>query len=296
MIAVNDRPGSVQWLLIRFCCHESKNRRHCRGNATCRKSSRSRPPQGQGLHLFLFRAVDELEYTKLCSASVFRHTRKNYELIFLDIGSLDGTIQYLTGIAAAAQVRVEIVRAVTDLGVPQAVQTTLQQARGEYIVLLNNDTIVTDGWLSSLIALANLSPAIGLVGPVSNCGAPPQLVEPVAYRVGPKKSLGSAGKAGSNWLVDVAAIDSFASTWRLEHKNKWKEADSLGGFCLLIKRAALDRIGPLDKAVELGVFDFPVLSCKAREQQLYVGMLPGFIRAPFWHADFCTWRTKRQEQ
>jgi GT2 family glycosyltransferase len=220
---------------------------------------------GTGLASILVPCCGQLEYTKLCLASVFRHTRKNYELIFLDIGSLDGTIQYLTGIAAAAQVRVEIVRAVTDLGVPQAVQTTLQQARGEYIVLLNNDTIVTDGWLSSLIALANLSPAIGLVGPVSNCGAPPQLVEPVAYRIGPKKSLGSAEKTGSNWLVDVGAIDSFASKWRQEHKNKWKQADSLGGFCLLIKGAVLDRIGPLDKAVELGVFDFPVLTRKARE-------------------------------
>jgi GT2 family glycosyltransferase len=218
-----------------------------------------------GLASIIVPCCGQLEYTKLCVTSLLRHTRKNHELIFLDIGSLDGTAEYLEGIATAAQIRVEIVHTPTDMGIPQAVQTTLKQARGEYLVLLNNDTIVTDGWLSALIALANLSPAIGLVGPMSNYASPPQLVEKVPYRIGPKKSPRTSGMPGSDWLVDVSEVDAFARKWREEHKGKWKEADSLGGFCLLIKRAALDRIGPLDKASELGVFDYPVFSRKARE-------------------------------
>jgi hypothetical protein len=48
----------------------------------------------------------QLEYTKLCVPSLLAHTRQPFELIFLDIGSLDGTAEYLAGIAAAAQVRV----------------------------------------------------------------------------------------------------------------------------------------------------------------------------------------------
>jgi GT2 family glycosyltransferase len=218
-----------------------------------------------GLASIVIPCCGQLEFTKLCVASLLRHTRKNHELIFLDIGSLDGTAEYLAGFAAAAQVRVEIVRSATDIGIPQAVQTALKQARGDYVVLLNNDTIVTNGWLVSLVGLADLSPAIGLVGPMTNYAAHPQLVEKVPYRIGPKKNPRLPGQGGSEWLVDFTDVDAFAAKWREDHKGKWMEADSLGGFCLLIKREALNRIGPLDKASELGVFDYPVISRKARE-------------------------------
>ena len=98
---------------------------------------------------------------------------------FIDIGSLDGTVEYLAGIAAAARVRVEAVRTPTDLGIPDAVKEAINRARGEYLVRLNNDTIVTSGWLNHLIGLVNLGPEIGMAGPMSNYAAPPQLVETV---------------------------------------------------------------------------------------------------------------------
>lgn len=56
-------------------------------------------------------------------------------------------------------------------------------ASGAYLVLLNNDAMVTDGWFDQLIALATMTPAaaegkpIGLVGPMSNDASPPQLVD-----------------------------------------------------------------------------------------------------------------------
>src|ERR1043166_5155135 len=60
-----------------------------------------------------------LEYTQLCVASLLKHTRVPYELIFLDVGSLDGTAEYLAGLAMGlsghTQVRVEVVRTATDL-------------------------------------------------------------------------------------------------------------------------------------------------------------------------------------
>ncbi len=63
----------------------------------------------------------QLEYTKLCVVSVLRHTRKPFELVFLDIGSLDGTREFLAGVALAAAVRVESVRTATDEGIGAAV-------------------------------------------------------------------------------------------------------------------------------------------------------------------------------
>ena len=54
-----------------------------------------------------------LEYTKLLIPSILRHTRPPYELIFIDIGSLDGTAEYLAGVATIhPTIRVEVVRTV----------------------------------------------------------------------------------------------------------------------------------------------------------------------------------------
>jgi hypothetical protein len=48
-------------------------------------------------------------------------------------------VEYLAGIAAAARVRVEVVRTPTDLGIPDAIKEGINRARGEYLVLLNNE-------------------------------------------------------------------------------------------------------------------------------------------------------------
>ena len=62
-----------------------------------------------------------LEYTKLLIPSLLQFTRAPYELIFLDIGSLDGTAEYLAGLTAGqAQMRIEVVRTPTDLGISDA--------------------------------------------------------------------------------------------------------------------------------------------------------------------------------
>jgi GT2 family glycosyltransferase len=212
-----------------------------------------------GLVSILVPCCGQLEFTKLCVPSILRWSRKPFELIFLDIGSLDGTREYLAGIAAAAQIRVEIVRTPTDMGIADAVQDAIKLARGEFVVLLNNDTIVTENWLNQLVGLAQLTPAIGLVGPMSNYASPPQEVEDVPYRIGPKKG------ARSDWLVDVSTIDEFAKKWRQDNKGKWHEAERLGGFCLLLKREVLKRIGHLRESSDLALFETDMLCTKARQ-------------------------------
>src|SRR5437879_13511429 len=81
------------------------------------------------------------DYTRLCVPTVLRCSREPFELIFLDIGSLDGTAEYLAGLrdGLASRVRVEVCRADTDLNIKEACQHALKKARGEYVCLLNND-------------------------------------------------------------------------------------------------------------------------------------------------------------
>src|ERR1700722_19329797 len=77
-----------------------------------------------------------LEYTKLLVPSLLTYTRNPYELIFLDIGSLDGTAEYLAGLAAGRpELRVEVVRTPTDLGIADACKEAISKIRGEFVVL-----------------------------------------------------------------------------------------------------------------------------------------------------------------
>src|SRR6266567_3033027 len=61
-----------------------------------------------GLVSVLVACCGQQELTRLCVASLLRHCRPPYELHFLDAGSLDGTADYLAGVAAAAPVRVAV--------------------------------------------------------------------------------------------------------------------------------------------------------------------------------------------
>jgi O-antigen biosynthesis protein len=74
----------------------------------------------------------------------------------------------------AAPVPVTVIHNTRNLGFPRAINQGLREARGEYLVLLNNDAVVTDDWLEQLIELAEMKgqvggqSTVGLVGPMSN--------------------------------------------------------------------------------------------------------------------------------
>ena len=97
----------------------------------------------------------QLEFTQQCLASLKEHTRPAWELIVIDNGSNDGTAAYLAGVRDMASVPVTVVTNTTNLGFPAAINQGLRLARGEYLVLLNNDVVVTDAWLDQLIGLVN---------------------------------------------------------------------------------------------------------------------------------------------
>jgi len=99
---------------------------------------------------------NQLAFTQRCLQSAFRHTRLAFELIVVDNGSTDGTGTYLAGVADAARVPVTVIANTTNQGFPAAINQGLRAARGGYLVLLNNDVVVTDGWLDQLVGLAEM--------------------------------------------------------------------------------------------------------------------------------------------
>ncbi len=96
---------------------------------------------------------NQLEFTRQCMAALMRCTRSPWELIVVNNGSTDGTSDYLAGVQDASPVPVTVIANSTNLGFPAAINQGLKCARGEYLVLLNNDAVVTGGWLEQLIGL-----------------------------------------------------------------------------------------------------------------------------------------------
>ena len=206
------------------------------------------PPAAPALASVILPCWNQLEFTRQCIRSLIRHTRPPWELIAIDNGSTDGTAEYLFGVQDTTRMPVTIIANQTNLGFPAAVNQGLKAARGDYLVLLNNDAVVTDAWLDQLIALTgmtNRQPPIGLAGPMSNYVSPPQLVEHVPYQ-------------------DMAAMDAFAARWRDEHRGTWSTVPKLSGFCLLMTRAVYQAIGGLDEQFGLGFFDDDDLAVRAR--------------------------------
>ena len=189
---------------------------------------------------------NQREFTRLCVSALVHNTRRPWELIVVDNGSTDGTGPYLEGVRDAAPMPVEIITNSANRGFPAACNQGLKAARGDYLVLLNNDAVVTHDWLDQLIALAESDPKIGLTGPMSNYAAPPQLVENVPY-------------------ADLDAMHRFAGHWREAHRGQWFTTSKLSGFCLLMKRRVLEAIGGLDERFGLGFFDDDDLALRARQ-------------------------------
>ena len=109
----------------------------------------------RGLASVIIPCWNQLEFTRKCIAALLRQTGPNWELIVVNNGSTDGSGDYLAGVQDASPVPVTLISNATNRGFPASINQGLQYARGEYLVMLNNDVVVTDGWLEQLIALAN---------------------------------------------------------------------------------------------------------------------------------------------
>ena len=112
-------------------------------------------PSVRGLTSIIIPCWNQLEFTRKCIAALFRQTGPNWELIVVNNGSTDGTADYLGGIQDCSPVPVTFIANGTNRGFPAAINQGLEYARGEHLVLLNNDVVVTDGWLGQLIGLAS---------------------------------------------------------------------------------------------------------------------------------------------
>ena len=106
---------------------------------------------------------NQVDYTRRCIDSIVRCTRIPYELILVDNGSVDGTTELLKTVQAT------VITNEKNLGCAKAWNQGIRASHGEVVGILNNDIVVTPGWVEHLIAFME-SRSYGIVCPSARGG------------------------------------------------------------------------------------------------------------------------------
>ncbi|MGQ9646094.1 MAG: glycosyltransferase [Thermodesulfobacteriota bacterium] len=178
---------------------------------------------------------NELEYTKRCVENIRKHTPEPHEIIFVDNGSKDGTVKWLKKLIQENP-NFKLIENKTNLGFAKGCNQGIAASSGEYILLLNNDVLVTEGWLSGMIECLNSAPEIGVVGPMTNHISGPQKVPHPDY--GP-----------------IDRLDRYAEAFREKYRYRRIPATRIVGFCMLFRRKLVEQIGFLDETFGSGNYE-----------------------------------------
>lgn len=178
---------------------------------------------------------NKLELTDACLHSLEKNTQyKNFEVIVVDNDSRDSTPEYLREWASRGENR-KIILNSDNRGFAAANNQGMKEARGEYLVLLNNDTYVTPGWLGTLVRHLRRNPDIGIVGPVTN-------------------NIGNESKIQISY-DSMAEMESAARMYTSSHMGEELPLYTAAFFCVAFPRAIYERVGDLDEAFGIGMFE-----------------------------------------
>lgn len=178
---------------------------------------------------------NQLESTEECISSIIKNTDYPYRLIIIDNGSDEATRSYLALLRADKRLDTVIVRNEKNMGFVKAANQGLRISEAPYICLMNNDTIAAGGWLTEMVDIMEKNEDIGILNPSSN-------------------TSGQFPKDNS--------IDEYAASLK-SLKGATQELYNARGFCMLIKRDVIKKIGVLDEIYDVGYFEETDYSIRA---------------------------------
>ena len=179
---------------------------------------------------------NQVEYTKLCVESIETFVNASHELIFVDNASTDGTIEYLTSIVETKKYY-SLIKNSENRGYAAGNNIGINAAKGEFVLIMNNDILVTKGAVESLIRALRADKQTALIGPKTNF-------------VNSRAQLDLEAEYGSiDELIKYAELNS------ARNKGKTSQATLLVGFMFLGRTKLLKEAGGFDESFGIGNYE-----------------------------------------
>ncbi|WP_020559655.1 glycosyltransferase, partial [Thiofilum flexile] len=178
---------------------------------------------------------NNLELTKACLDSLIERTNyPNFEIIVVDNLSTDGTVNYLKEFASNHP-EMKVIFNGENYGFAKGNNIGLAQAKGDYLVILNNDTIVTYGWLLTFLRHFQRNPNLGLLGPITN-------------NIGNEAKINTAYSTPSEMPNEVHSLT-------LNKMGQLYPLKTAAFFCVMMSRYTYEKCGSLSEDYGLGFFE-----------------------------------------
>lgn len=229
--AVIDPQGGWHWIQDDLAWHGLT--RTVKGDGVRQLSTEK--TKSVGLVTIVILTFNQLWCTKECVESIQKHTPEPHEIVFVDNGSSDGTVDWLRE-QLEQHDNYRLIENGNNFGFAKGCNQGIEAAGGEYILLLNNDVVVTTDWLAGLLECYQRKDRIGIVGPMTNNISGIQRVEDVGYET-------------------VAGLNAYATSFRQRNRYRMIENRRVVGFCMLFSKQVAEEVGLLDETFGSGNFE-----------------------------------------
>lgn len=156
------------------------------------------------------------------------------EVLVVDNGSSPAELERLRT-AADAHANVRLIENGENLGFARGNNVGIKAARGDYVLLLNNDTYVPPGAIAAMVRHLERHPEIGIIGPLTN-------------------NIGNEARIEVSY-DDMPAMEAIARDLVTGYRGIWTEIPVTAYFCAMFRKADLDRIGDLPTVYGRGMFE-----------------------------------------
>ncbi|UCN00605.1 glycosyltransferase family 2 protein [Sulfurimonas sp. SWIR-19] len=180
---------------------------------------------------------NNLALTKACLQSMQKYNNyDNCEIIVVDnMSQKDNTREFLLEYEQKHE-NVKVILNDKNGGFSYGNNIGIKEANGEIVILLNNDTYVTPDWIRRLVAHFYTDENIGMVGPRTN-------------------NIGNEAKIDIKYDSMDEMIRFAQNLYEQNKMKQYKDIKALAFFCVAIKKELFDKIGLLDEAFGIGMFE-----------------------------------------
>lgn len=195
------------------------------------------------------------DLTKSFVESFLSSTITPTRLIIIDNDSSDNTPEHLESLRDTDNCKFQVILNKENIGFVRGMNQGIAFSDAPYVCLANNDLIFNKGWLEEIINIFEKYPEVGLLSPNSN-------------------NLGAPKPAP-------------------DEKGVFAELPFVVGFCMVIKREVIDKVGALSDEFYPMFFEDSDYSLKAVKAGYRIGVARGSF---VWHEEHASWETQAREK